>query len=505
MAWAPPGFVAAPYNLGGTLYEPLTGHPAYTGPDGEAGYGGPQYLSLSWTMPDGRTAWYYPGENIQPTNQVALGLLKVLPGVAPLTFDYLVAQIEAANATPAQAQTAAAIALAETGGHWSWHDWPDLFHDRIGLFAIELDSHPEYSFENIYNIQANIDAAAAISNQWRDFTPWGSYTDGSYKAYLPQAPSAPPPPTAPPPPGIPVAGSIESLVDSVVDDVLGGVSVFGWHPANDIKAFLHPLFHAVDLAFGTLYSALRDALTWVEQRYADAVKYAEGILNEAELWAGNAITFATGVVDAAWREGVAVVDAAWRFALGIEHGLWSAAVGAVDAAWRFAVGVVEGAWPDAVSVVDAAWRAGVAVVDASWRFALGVVDGAWQAAVAVVDAAWRAAVDAEHALWSAAVDAVDTAWRDGVAVVDGAWRAFVTDVFDPLEAEAAYWFGTVLAGVEAVIPDVVKAARWIAWIATVSWDDITAWGTQIADLGGDGPGQIAADLGVVLNDSLAVG
>jgi hypothetical protein len=44
----------------------------FSGPDGEAGYGGPQAGTLSWTMPDGASAWYVPGSVPSQGNVEAL-------------------------------------------------------------------------------------------------------------------------------------------------------------------------------------------------------------------------------------------------------------------------------------------------------------------------------------------------------------------------------------------------------------------------------------------------
>src|SRR5579884_2471813 len=57
---------------GGTLIDPTTGRPAYTGPGGEPGYGTPQPGATQWTMPDGRTAWYFPGTTPSAGNLQAL-------------------------------------------------------------------------------------------------------------------------------------------------------------------------------------------------------------------------------------------------------------------------------------------------------------------------------------------------------------------------------------------------------------------------------------------------
>jgi len=61
---------------GGVVIDTDTGRPAFTGPSGEGGWAtkpdaatqAKYGKAYSWTMPDGRTAWYVPGEHIDQGN-----------------------------------------------------------------------------------------------------------------------------------------------------------------------------------------------------------------------------------------------------------------------------------------------------------------------------------------------------------------------------------------------------------------------------------------------------
>lgn len=55
-----------------SITDPSTGRLEYSGPQGQPGYGGPQPGSAQWTMPDGRTAWYFP--NAAPSQGNIAGL-----------------------------------------------------------------------------------------------------------------------------------------------------------------------------------------------------------------------------------------------------------------------------------------------------------------------------------------------------------------------------------------------------------------------------------------------
>lgn len=67
----------------GTLVDPSTGRPVFTGPNGEGGRATPAPGYQPFTMPDGRVAYYRPGENIQAGNQAALGLNPTATNMAP--------------------------------------------------------------------------------------------------------------------------------------------------------------------------------------------------------------------------------------------------------------------------------------------------------------------------------------------------------------------------------------------------------------------------------------
>lgn len=62
-------------NTSGQLLDPTTSRVVYSGPNGEGGYGAPQYPGQpSFTLPGGVVAYYTPGQAIQNGNRVALGL-----------------------------------------------------------------------------------------------------------------------------------------------------------------------------------------------------------------------------------------------------------------------------------------------------------------------------------------------------------------------------------------------------------------------------------------------
>lgn len=59
-------------TMGTGLVNPETGRTAYSGPNGEPGYGGPQPGAVSWQDPSGKTVWYMPGAAPDPGNVQAL-------------------------------------------------------------------------------------------------------------------------------------------------------------------------------------------------------------------------------------------------------------------------------------------------------------------------------------------------------------------------------------------------------------------------------------------------
>jgi Lysozyme like domain len=79
---------------------------------------------------------------------------------------------------------AAAIAMAESGGN------PKAVADTpaelsVGLWQINLKAHKQYTRPQMENPLLNAKAAFAISRQGKDWRPWGAYTNGSYKRFVP--------------------------------------------------------------------------------------------------------------------------------------------------------------------------------------------------------------------------------------------------------------------------------------------------------------------------------
>src|ERR1700675_844523 len=79
--------------------------------------------------------------------------------------------------------TAAAIALAESSGNrWAVGD-VDLGRS-IGLWQINLASHPEYTEQELYDPFNNANAAYNIAHTGRGFENWTTYRNGAYLNYL---------------------------------------------------------------------------------------------------------------------------------------------------------------------------------------------------------------------------------------------------------------------------------------------------------------------------------
>jgi hypothetical protein len=83
---------------------------------------------------------------------------------------------------------AAAVAMAESGGH------PAILGDQghsVGLWQINLPSHPEMSALNLTDPTTNAHAALTISKNGTDWSPWWTTMHtGSYKRFLPAVPSS---------------------------------------------------------------------------------------------------------------------------------------------------------------------------------------------------------------------------------------------------------------------------------------------------------------------------
>jgi Lysozyme like domain len=105
----------------------------------------------------------------------------------------------AANAgfTGSDIAVAAAIAQAESGGNSQSYN-PELAakggtpqgKGSFGLWQIYLRDHPEFAGWNLYDPQTNANAAYAVYQAARSFSPWTTFRSGAYQRYL-TLPSAP--------------------------------------------------------------------------------------------------------------------------------------------------------------------------------------------------------------------------------------------------------------------------------------------------------------------------
>jgi Lysozyme like domain len=109
-------------------------------------------------------------------------------GKAPaLTRAELLACAQKAGFTGAGADLAVAIALAESGGH------PQAIGDKnaggsYGLWQVNMRWHPEYASNPsaLFDPDACAAAAYKISKGGTDWSPWSTYTNKSYLAYMPK-------------------------------------------------------------------------------------------------------------------------------------------------------------------------------------------------------------------------------------------------------------------------------------------------------------------------------
>ncbi len=85
----------------------------------------------------------------------------------------------------AKPKIAAAIALAESSGDplAVGVNKKPRSTDR-GLFQINSRWHPEVSDRCAFDARCNAEAALEISENGRDWTPWSTWHNGAYKAYL---------------------------------------------------------------------------------------------------------------------------------------------------------------------------------------------------------------------------------------------------------------------------------------------------------------------------------
>jgi hypothetical protein len=96
---------------------------------------------------------------------------------------------------------AVAVAMAESGGN------PNKYNPETqaaggtppgkgsyGLWQIYLKKHPEFEGVNLLDPQTNAHAAFDVYSRAGGFTPWTTYTQGQYLAFLPAPAVLPPAP-----------------------------------------------------------------------------------------------------------------------------------------------------------------------------------------------------------------------------------------------------------------------------------------------------------------------
>lgn len=118
--------------------------------------------------------------------------------MAVLTHAQLETLWELAGGSRATADTAAAIAQAESGGNTDAilnTAYPKLPGYRppgsgaspeysVGLWQINELAHPQYTTAQLLTQLGNANAAVAVSNGGASFSPWSTYKNGAYKAFL---------------------------------------------------------------------------------------------------------------------------------------------------------------------------------------------------------------------------------------------------------------------------------------------------------------------------------
>lgn len=118
--------------------------------------------------------------------------------MADFTYAELAGLWIEAKGDPQQAGVAAAVAEAESGGdptkinNTAYPNLPgynpvkpgDLPEYSVGLWQINIVSHPGYTQAQMEDPVQNAAAAVAISRNGTDFGFWTTYTSGAYRQYV---------------------------------------------------------------------------------------------------------------------------------------------------------------------------------------------------------------------------------------------------------------------------------------------------------------------------------
>jgi Lysozyme like domain len=81
-------------------------------------------------------------------------------------------------------RTAAAIAMAESGGNPLAQNINPPRERSFGLWQINVLAHRQYDASLLGDPLYNAQAALALSKRGTDWSHWGAYTDGSYRQHM---------------------------------------------------------------------------------------------------------------------------------------------------------------------------------------------------------------------------------------------------------------------------------------------------------------------------------
>jgi hypothetical protein len=122
---------------------------------------------------------------------IAIAVFFVANGVpSNMTKDQISTLAQNAGFTGDDINTAAAIALAESGGNAHAYN-PETEagtpqgQGSFGLWQIYLKAHPEFFGWALYDPQVNANAAFKVyADAGNSFTPWSTYKNGMYEGHL---------------------------------------------------------------------------------------------------------------------------------------------------------------------------------------------------------------------------------------------------------------------------------------------------------------------------------